>query len=118
MHTLSFPEELGPVLVKLSESRSLKQESPFKKNIKISLEGLAGFGLGTLVGVAGAHAADKAFGAATRTRGIPTPYLALAAPVIGGAAGLAYSVHQAKKLEEMRRAVEDRSTSPHRAARK
>lgn len=71
---------------------------------KVYGTGLLGFATGSLAGAGSAYLADKWYEAATGKK-IPTSALHVAAPLVGGAAGLAYNLYQAKQQEELRRAL-------------
>ena len=89
-------------------------EEPKKKRpsaLRPILAGVAGTGLGTLAGAGAAHLGNAAVKHFTG-KNIPIPYLAAAAPIIGGAAGLAYHMAQSHQLEEMRRAAESPDYDP------
>ncbi len=75
------------------------------RRAKIVGAGLLGMGAGTAAGFGGMHLANKAFGPS----GIPHSALNVAVPVLGGAAGLAYSLYKAKEMEEIKRAVKPRN---------
>jgi len=70
--------------------------------------GLLGFGTGSLAGAGGALLLDKWHEAATGKK-IPLSTIHAAAPIIGGAAGLTYSIYKAREIEELRRAIENKS---------
>lgn len=71
---------------------------------KVYGTGLLGFATGSLAGAGSAYLADKWYESATGKK-IPTSALHVAAPLVGGAAGLAYNLYQAKQQEELRRAL-------------
>lgn len=73
--------------------------------------GLLGFTTGSLAGVGGAYLLDKAYEASTGNK-IPLSALHVAAPILGGAAGIAYNLYQAKQQEELRRALASKSDRP------
>lgn len=73
--------------------------------------GLLGFATGSLAGVGSAYLADKWYEAATGKK-IPLTALHAAAPILGGAAGIAYNLYQAKQQEELRRALASKSDRP------
>jgi hypothetical protein len=91
----------------LDELEKIAEEAAKKPHpLAPLLGGAAAFGLGTLAGGGAGMLADKAYKHYTGKR-IPLPYLAAAAPVIGGGLGLAYNLAQAHQMEQMRRAAED-----------
>jgi len=94
----------GESLLKIA---GVEEKSPMRKNLEVAGAGLGGMAVGTLAGAGGAHLADKLYGHITKTPGIPKKYLSVAAPLLGGASGLAYALHQARQSEEMRRVLED-----------
>lgn len=73
--------------------------------------GLLGFGAGSLAGAGGAMLLDKWHEAATGQK-IPNSALRTAAPLVGGAMGLAYNIYKARELEELRRVLESKSDRP------
>lgn len=77
---------------------------------KILGSGALGFGVGTAAGMGTGYIADKIYEKATGNK-IPKPLVLGAAPLLGGAAGIAYSVYKAKEQEAMRRALEDQASS-------
>jgi len=82
------------------------------------LAGAAGMGVGTLAGAGAAALSDKIYKRVTG-QSIPTQYLLTAAPYVGAAMGMAYNLAQARQIEEMRRALDERKhekpehTAPH-----
>jgi len=95
----SFADEL----TKLAED---KKKSPGRDIAKIIGSGLLGFGAGTAGGLAAGYLADAASKKITGRR-IPHGAIHAAAPVLGLASGIAYSVHKAKEQEAIRRALKD-----------
>lgn len=94
------PENAASIC-KLAEAEPQKKPSALKP----ILAGVLGMGAGTLAGAGSAHLANKAY-KHFKGQNIPLPYLAAAAPIIGGALGLAYNLAQAHQIEELRRAAE------------
>lgn len=89
-------------------------ESPGKKvqNVAKTMgSGLLGFATGSLAGAGGAYLLDKWHEAATGQK-IPVSTLYKAAPLVGGAMGLAYNIYKARELEELRRALANKSDQP------
>lgn len=78
---------------------------------KVLSTGLLGFATGSLAGAGGAYLMDKWHEAATGNK-IPVSALHKVAPFVGGAAGLAYNIYKARELEELRRALANKSDHP------
>lgn len=74
-----------------------KQDHPFWPKVRVVAKGAAGLGLGTFMGFAAAEGMNELH---KKVMGGPIPgkALAVALPLVGAAAGLAYS--QFKRLEE------------------
>lgn len=89
---------------KISEEE--KKKSKGLELAKIIGAGTLGFGAGTAIGLGGAHLANMATKRMSGS-GIPKSLLYGAAPLLGGAAGIAYAVHKAKEQEAIRNALED-----------
>jgi ABC-type nitrate/sulfonate/bicarbonate transport system permease component len=70
--------------------------------------GLLGFGVGTAAGLGTGYLADKAWQKATGKK-IPSSAIAVAAPLLGTASGIAYAMYKAKEQEAIRRALENSS---------
>lgn len=69
--------------------------------LKPMLAGMGGMAVGSLAGVGASHLANEAY---KHFKGTPIPkkYILTAAPIIGGALGLAYNMAQAHQREAMR----------------
>lgn len=93
---------LSPVVVAgLCKAAEAKKEEPkpdWAKRSRIVGAGLLGVGLGTASG----YLAGKLV---NHIQPISSPHLQIAAPLLGGAAGLAYSLYKAREMEELKRAV-------------
>ncbi len=100
---MTIPSSFFTELAKLAED---KKKSPGRDIAKIIGSGLLGFGAGTAGGLGAGYAADWA---AQKLTGRRIPHAAIhgAAPVLGLASGIAYSVHKAKEQEAIRRALEN-----------
>ena len=96
-----LPREAAMALCKLAEGEQKKPHplSPI-------LAGVLGMGAGTLAGAGAAHLTNEAY-KHFKGKDIPVPYLAAAAPIIGGGLGLAYNLAQAHQMEQLRRAAEN-----------
>lgn len=70
--------------------------------------GALGFGAGTGAGLLAGYGAD-ALSRKITGKGIPRSALVAAAPLLGGAAGIAYTVHKAKEREAIQRALKNSS---------
>ena len=97
------PEEVQGICKLASEERP-----DWGRRAKIVGAGLLGMSAGTALGFGGMELANRAHMKAHGT-GIPSTALNIAVPVLGGAAGLAYSLYKAKEMEEIKRAVQPRS---------
>lgn len=89
-------------VAEVAEARSSGQKA--RSVAKTVGAGLLGFGTGSLAGAGAGMLLDKAHQAVTGQQ-VPLGMLAKAAPLVGGAMGLAYNVYKAQELEEMRRAL-------------
>lgn len=98
-------------LCKLAEEVERTPKEKVQGVAKALGTGLLGFATGSLAGVGSAYLLDKAFEASTGKK-IPLSALHVAAPVLGGAAGIAYNLYQAKQQEELRRALASKSSRP------
>lgn len=81
-----------------------EKKSPALNLAKIVGSGALGFGAGTAAGLLVGHGADKVLERATGKK-IPSSIVYGAAPLLGMASGIAYSVHKAKEQEAIRRAL-------------
>ena len=100
---MTLPTSFFHELRKLAED---KQHTPGRDLVKIIGSGLLGFGAGTAGGLGAGYLADAISQGVTGRR-IPHHLINAAAPVLGLASGIAYSVHKAKEQEAIRRALEN-----------
>lgn len=84
------------------------KSSTYGSLAKIVGLGALGIGAGTGAGLLIGHGSDKAYEYFSGKR-IPKNLLVSALPLLGGAAGVAYSVHKAREKEAIRRALENSS---------
>lgn len=78
----------------------------FNRAAKVTLQGLAGFGIGLGGGAAAAHIANKVYNHVHGVE-IPVSTLAKVAPLLSAGAGLTYALHQANQAKEMKRDRKD-----------
>lgn len=107
-----MPEQARDLCAATKEAEEIRSPADKAKSVAKTVgTGLLGFGAGSLAGAGGAMLLDKWHEAATGQK-IPIGTLFKAAPVIGGAFGLAYNIYKARELEELRRALESKSDRP------
>jgi len=87
------------------------EDSKAKRVARTAVTGMMGLGLGTLAGGAAFQGARYGYEKSMGKLLPQTPFAAVA-PVLGGAAGLAYSLYKAHELEEIRRALESTDDKP------
>lgn len=107
----SDTDSSGPGDVPSKEKKAEEPRAPGEKAKSVAKTigtGLLGFGAGSLAGAGGAMLLDKWHEAATGQK-IPIGTLFKAAPLVGGAFGLAYNIYKARELEELRHALESKS---------
>lgn len=106
-----YMPEHAKVLCKVAEEIEPSTGQKIRGAAKTIGTGLLGFGAGSLAGAGGAYLLDKWHESATGQK-IPISAIHTAAPVIGGAMGLAYNIYKAKELEELRRALASKPNQP------
>ena len=101
MKTPSITEYLSKSEVEsLCKMASPEEKPDWGKRARIVGSGLLGMAGGTVAGYGAGKLLDLLHGTP-----IPKAHLNLAAPLVGGAAGLAYNLYKARELEELKRAV-------------
>jgi hypothetical protein len=109
--TLPFIGNYLPVeaeaLFKFAAEKAKEKKSPTARMLATLGIGALGTGIGSVAGYGAGELANR-FSQKVRNQPISTSSLMTAAPIVGGAAGLAYSVYKAREMEELRRALEDR----------
>lgn len=85
-----------------------KKKSPVGSIAKIIGSGALGMGAGTAAGLLAGYGADALVHKTTGRR-IPRSALLGVAPLLGAAGGIAYSVHKAREMEAVQRALKDSS---------
>lgn len=83
-----------------------KKKSPALDMAKIIGTGVLGFGAGTAAGLGAGWLIDKTL-QGMKGRTLFKNQLMIAAPVLGTATGIAYSIQKAREQEALRRVLED-----------
>jgi hypothetical protein len=103
-----LPDHAGSLLKFASETAKEKKKSPTARMLGVIGAGALGTGVGSVAGY-GAGELMNRLSMKVRNQPISTGSLQNIAPLVGGAAGLAYSVYKTREMEELRRALEDQN---------